>query len=163
MSPQSLLRLYPRAWRERYADEFLDACGDRSLSFQQVLDIVGGAIDARFAPQSHLAKQPEGAPVNTLINKVACGSRANYTTQDGLKGAAFIVGGSFLLIFAGSVAKQNGLPQLAQFLRSVAVTVPMLLSPLFTFMKGQSAVAKVIIIGGPMLLILAMCAWTAFN
>lgn len=166
MSPQSLLRLYPRTWREHYGEEFLEACGHEPLTMQQVIDIVGGAIDARFAPQIHLAAsgQSTGGTHMSATLKHACANRgANYTTQDGLKAAAFIVGGSFMLIYGSRLAKQNELPEVAQFLRSAAVTVPMLLSSLFTFMKGQSPIANLIIIGGPMLIILAMCAWTAVN
>lgn len=42
-----LVRLYPRAWRERYEDEFsalLDECG---ASPGVILDVILGALDAR--------------------------------------------------------------------------------------------------------------------
>ena len=44
--PERLLRLYPRAWRERYGEEFLATVGHGALHVQQVIDIVAGAIDA---------------------------------------------------------------------------------------------------------------------
>lgn len=166
MSPQSLLRLYPRTWREHYGDEFLEACGHEPLTLQQVIDIISGAIDARFAPQIHLAatgQSTEGTHMSATLKQACANRSANYTTQDGLKAAAFIIAGSFALIYGSRLAKQNELPELAQFLKSASVTVPMLLSSLFTFMKGQSPVAKLVIIGGPMLIILGMCAWTAVN
>jgi hypothetical protein len=47
----SLLRLYPRAWRERYGDEFAELLEARPPSLRDQLDIVLGAIDARMNPQ----------------------------------------------------------------------------------------------------------------
>ncbi len=41
-----LLGLYPRAWRDRYGEEFLATVGHDRLHPQQVIDIVSGAIDA---------------------------------------------------------------------------------------------------------------------
>ena len=46
MRPETLLRLYPRAWRERYGEEFLATIGPEALGPQQVIDMVSGAIDA---------------------------------------------------------------------------------------------------------------------
>jgi hypothetical protein len=46
-----LVRLYPRAWRERYEDEFLRLIEDRPPSRLERFDIVRGAIDAWLHPQ----------------------------------------------------------------------------------------------------------------
>lgn len=43
-----LLRLYPRAWRDRYEDEFLGTVEDRDLSLGDTVDIILRAIDARL-------------------------------------------------------------------------------------------------------------------
>ena len=45
MTAQQLVRLYPRAWRERYGDEFVETVGRKALNPQQVIDIIGGALD----------------------------------------------------------------------------------------------------------------------
>lgn len=45
---RSLLRLYPRAWRDRYEDEFLASFDGRDLSLSDTVDIVLGALDARL-------------------------------------------------------------------------------------------------------------------
>ena len=44
-----LLRLYPRAWRARYADEFVSLLADVALTPAMVLDIVVAALDARWS------------------------------------------------------------------------------------------------------------------
>lgn len=160
MKPETLLRLYPRAWRERYGEEFLDACGAR-LSFQQVIDIIGGAIDARFEPQSHLATQPQGAPVNAVISKLACGPKANYTTRDGLIGAAFIVGSTILLTMLAMFSRSNGWTFADHFFKAFAFPASMILSSHFTFLKGQSTRVKLVISGGTLALIGVICAWSA--
>jgi hypothetical protein len=47
----SLLSLYPRSWRERYGDEFVELLAARPLSISDRIDIVRGAVDARLQPQ----------------------------------------------------------------------------------------------------------------
>ena len=46
-----LLRLYPRAWRNRYEDEFAALLEQCPFSLSDLLDIFAGAIDARLHPQ----------------------------------------------------------------------------------------------------------------
>ena len=53
-----LVRLYPRAWRERYEEEFVAMLEQRSTSLADVLDIVFGALDARLNPQSGHGRMP---------------------------------------------------------------------------------------------------------
>ncbi|GAC1319865.1 MAG: hypothetical protein NVS2B16_16860 [Chloroflexota bacterium] len=49
----ALVRLYPRAWRERYGDEFAAVLEDEALSPFDVVDLVLGALDAHLHPQVH--------------------------------------------------------------------------------------------------------------
>ncbi len=46
-----LVALYPRAWRDRYEDEYLALLAERPPDQRDNLDIVRGAIDARLHPQ----------------------------------------------------------------------------------------------------------------
>lgn len=46
---KAFLRLYPKAWRERYGDEFLALLGHERLPVQDVLDILMAALLARWA------------------------------------------------------------------------------------------------------------------
>jgi hypothetical protein len=50
MSPSGLARLYPRAWRERYEDEFMAVLEAAPLDRRDRLDIVRGALDAHLHP-----------------------------------------------------------------------------------------------------------------
>jgi hypothetical protein len=47
----ALVRLYPRAWRDRYEDEFLAVLADRPPRFGDRLDILLNALDAHLDPE----------------------------------------------------------------------------------------------------------------
>ena len=55
---KTLLRLYPRAWRERYGDEMLALLEAQPASLLDRLDLIGGAIDAHLHPQVRGAATP---------------------------------------------------------------------------------------------------------
>ena len=58
-----LVRLYPKAWRARYGDEFAALIAERPPTLGDRLDIVRGAFDARLHPQSMVGvPQPEPQP-----------------------------------------------------------------------------------------------------
>lgn len=44
MKPTTLLRLYPRAWRERYGDEFLAMTGAGAVTLRDTADILRAAL-----------------------------------------------------------------------------------------------------------------------
>lgn len=151
MRPRALLRLYPRAWRERYGDEFVDACGDRSLSFQQAIDIVCGAIDARVSPQSHLAAasgSTGGKNMSAYLKTICMRPAPKMTTADGLKGAAVMIVASFAMLAVSSALKREGMLAEAKVFTSLSVPMSTLLMSHFLFLRGQSPIAKTIITGG---------------
>jgi hypothetical protein len=49
-----LLRLYPRAWRERYEDEMLALLEIAAIGWRGRVDLVGGALDARIHAESRV-------------------------------------------------------------------------------------------------------------
>ena len=107
MTVRQLLPLYPRAWRERYGEDFAECVGDRRLSVQQVVDIVGGALDAwtsrsvRASVRGSVAGNSTGGATMVQALKLKCATRtANYTTKDALVGAGVIIGVSFLMLAA---------------------------------------------------------------
>jgi hypothetical protein len=61
-----LIALYPRAWRDRFEDEFLAPLQERSPEPLDRLDIVRGAIDARLHPELSGAPQP-GRPRSRAV------------------------------------------------------------------------------------------------
>lgn len=78
-----LLRLYPSAWRTRYADEFLAVLEERPLSPFDAFDIILGALDARLRPRS-LA--------------IDLAPRRTHPMNARLAGFAAIVGGVLIIV-----------------------------------------------------------------
>jgi hypothetical protein len=60
-----LIRLYPKAWRERYGDEFSEVLLGQRASVGMIVDVVGGALDAHLHPQIHV-RQTETAKGDTM-------------------------------------------------------------------------------------------------
>jgi len=53
-----LVRLYPRAWRDRYEEEFLALLAERPPTLGDLVDTVRGAVDAHLNPQAEAEPSP---------------------------------------------------------------------------------------------------------
>jgi hypothetical protein len=53
-----LVRLYPRAWRDRYEEEFLALLAERPPTFGDLVDTVRGALDAHLNHQGDVEPSP---------------------------------------------------------------------------------------------------------
>ena len=65
----TFLRLYPRAWRERYGDEMLALLEEHPAALGDLFDLIRGALDAHLHPQvrgSAVAPDKE-IPVNQRL------------------------------------------------------------------------------------------------
>jgi hypothetical protein len=159
MTAEQLLRLYPREWRKRYGEEFLATVGDGALRFQQVIDIVSGAIDAWFSSdvrRSTTSPSQQGEATMTAL-KAACGrTQVRMTTRDGLIGAGIMLGVTFALSSLGIYLKRSGSPDLGELLISISFTAALVVSMPFTFMKGQPWRAQAVICGGTLLILTAI-------
>lgn len=163
-----LLALYPRAWRDRYGEEFLELLGDERLTFTQVVNIVSGAIDARVSPevrastahQRALAPQGGSAVITTLKRMCAYDRAFRYTTRDGLIAAAVMIISTVVLAFGGAYLRRHGWPGAGEYLKGVSFPVALVLSSNVMWLKGQSRTAKLIITGLPLILIL-FAGWIA--
>ena len=158
MLRQHLLLLYPRAWRERYGEEFLAVIGSDSLRLPHVIDIVSGAIDAwlsadvRQTTASRIATT-EGGPM-VLRALLDCERKhAGVTPRDGLIGAGVMLGVSLLLKVASAAATREGFPLAGDLLKSLVFLASFTLSMPFWLMKCQSWKAQVAIVGGTLALL----------
>jgi hypothetical protein len=59
MKPRTLLRLYPRPWRERYGDEFVALLEKEGTGPRVVTSVLAGAFDAWMSPRSVPAMKNE--------------------------------------------------------------------------------------------------------
>jgi hypothetical protein len=67
----ALLRLYPRAWRERYGDEIASLLEEHPPTLADHLDLIRGALDARLHPQVQGADTQETQMNHRLFGLLA--------------------------------------------------------------------------------------------
>ncbi len=162
MTSRQLLRLYPRAWRERYGDEFVEMVGPERLQLQQIIDIVSGAIDAWLSADVRGAARAaaEGTGGATMLKSLAICARneTKYTQRDGLIGAAIMLVGAALFALLGMALKRNGYPHAAEVVVANSYLVAMNISMPFWLMKGQPRKAQMVIIGGTTAILIAIAA-----
>ena len=163
-----LLRLYPSAWRARYGDEFAALLDEQPLTFQLVVDVLAGAIDARVEPQlkAAITATPPSKGVKTMASmmKLTCsGYGPNVTRRDRRLAAAVTVGGSLLLALAWMYlrfrVRDNA--YVDAFL-GMTFTAPMLLAMPFTSLKGRTVKSQVLFVGSGLLVLTAIFLVTGF-
>ncbi|MGH9867026.1 MAG: hypothetical protein ACREAA_02530 [Candidatus Polarisedimenticolia bacterium] len=162
MRHERLLRLYPRAWRERYGQEFLATVGQGPPSLQQVIDIVSGAIDAWLSADVRRATMaPDAAPGGggpmILKSLMACERKqANYTRRDSMIGAGVMIGATLVFSVLAIAARRGGLTMTGDVMLSLAFPGSLTLSMPFWVMKGQPWKAQVVIVGGTLLFLIVI-------
>jgi len=142
MTAAHLLKLYPRAWRDRYGDEFLAMFGDAPLRVPQTLNIISGALDARFSSDVRASAAGStfsttgGTTVIETLKKSCATKMPSLTTRDHFIGAGIIVFGSILLSFVGIAFRRNGFDSTGEFFKSLAFPGSLILSSHATYMKN---------------------------
>ena len=162
MTADRLLRLYPRAWRERYGDEFIALVGDRPLALPQLIDIVSGAIDAHLSSDVRAmttrgqttAIQGGTAVIDNLKVSGIHDKEVPFSKRDGWIGSGVLIGGVILLSALGILLNRSGHNTLGESLTGAAFPVSALLSMPFTFVKKQSWRAQVVLVGIPVVIVL---------
>lgn len=155
MTARQLLWLYPRAWRERYAEEFVALLGDRQLGFGEWIDIVSGAIDARTSPEVRRASAKAAAAKGGLetmsviqaLKRRECG-QSTATIGESLVGAAVIIFGTMACVAAGLWLQSEGSPGWGRLLAESGWLFLFVLVGNALFLKGQSWRARAFFVGG---------------
>ena len=143
-----LLRLYPRAWRDRYAEEFLAMIGPAPIRAQQAIDIVSGAIDAWLSPDVRRASAAaSGGGSMTKMWTVCERTPVRYTVRDGLIAAAVMLVATMVLTTLGIAARRGGSPVTGGVLKDFAFVASLTLSMPFWITKGQPWKAQAAIVG----------------
>lgn len=151
MTIQRLLRLYPRAWRDRYGDEFLELVGSEPLQFQQVIDITSGAIDAWLSADvrgvTRATAQSAGGATMVKTVSVCEKDQTRYDKRDALIGAAMIIAGSLLSVLLGAALKRNGYDGAAESVMNMGWLVAMNLSMPLWLTKDQPRASQLALTG----------------
>jgi hypothetical protein len=152
-----LLRLYPKAWRNLYGDEFAGILAAQRMSPRLLLDIIGGAVDARLQPQ---VRSKEGdVMAMTLLKRCAAGPELSQRDQKhaaiAMVAFSFVFGGLYILaayLYRGS--------ELVDALGIMVFPASLIVSMPFTSLKAHSTTAKIVTVGG-LLAILAGLSYLA--
>jgi hypothetical protein len=98
-----LVRLYPRAWRLRYEEEFLELLQAQTPSLRLWFDVVAGALDAHLYPQATFQTDTE-----KQMQRIACGEEQSVSLGRAVAGALSILGLSLVAVFASVLLKSLG-------------------------------------------------------
>ena len=161
----ALLRLYPRAWRERYGPEMRDLLVAQKPTLRTVADLVAGAIDARMNPQ---LTPPDRSDLEKGADKVASLFRCStegISASDQRRSAAWLVGGSTVMaVLAVWLKYQIGANSFSQALLYAAFPASLMLSSECTYFKRYSGAARTVMsVGGAIGMVLMMWASVAIG
>jgi hypothetical protein len=160
-----LLRLYPRAWRDRYAWEMELLLMQQRRSLRTLVDLLAGAVDARLNPQ------PAAAPaaachegVKTMSTVTWC-NPTGATVRDQWRSAGWMAGGTLVLTLIGvALQLRIGPNSFSEGLLYSAFPASMMLSTQCTYLQRYSSAARrAIAIGGAVFVLLVMWAATALS
>ena len=158
-----LVRLYPKAWRERYGEEFSEVLAGQHASVGLIVDVLGGALDARLHPQVHVRSTTGKGDVMTadMMKRCAMGGPKGSVKQ------MLVLAGSYLVLtfvyvrlskaFHGSTA--------VEAMGYSLFALMMLVYLQMSYLRRRSVAAQALFIGGfgafIYLAMWAMCAIAA--
>lgn len=147
----AILRLYPRAWRERYGDELSALLEDHPASLLDQLDLIRGALDARLHPQvpgTDVAPEPE-IPMNQRLLGIAAA----------IGGVAWIVGVATMFVLDRD-SEGNRDASVAIFALAVGIAlIGIALGGLGTRPASRSSAATAVIVGAISVLMALTAPW----
>jgi len=148
-----LLKLYPPRWRRRYERELAELIAPQPFSIGAAIDLVAGAADAWLHPRlvAPAGADAKGdAPMIGRVMRLKCAGYGPAVTRvDEVKSVAVIVGGCLALTMLWFWAeRQIGRNEYLVALMPMAYFFPLLLGLRYTSLKGRSAAAQAVFIGG---------------
>ena len=160
MVADALIRLYPRAWRQRYAAEMRELLAHDRFTWRVAADLVAGAIDARIYPQQVRAQAGTPAGARTMSKTFLCASEG-VSTHDYMRSAAWVMGASIALTAFSLLLKiQIGPNALSEGLLYSSFPAALMLSSECTMLKRYSPAARAVMAGGGALLVI-LITWAA--
>jgi hypothetical protein len=168
MKATGLVRLYPRAWRERYGDEFTELVQSQPFRPRLLLDILAGALDARFSPQPQVARSGAGAAdgggrVMKLL-AIGCETR-RLTRSEALAWAAvqILVTVGLTLFYIAMNRMWGSKTVWIQAFGLAVFPMATVIATVYAYSRGHSPLARaLLLLGGVVLTYLGglLAAWT---
>jgi hypothetical protein len=158
---ERLLRLYPRAWRDRYGEEFVAIAADQGgLDYAQTIDVLFAAVDAwlsldvRQATRAASAGSNSGGGTSMLKAMLCDRAKPRVTVVDGLIGAGLMIASTVLFLGLTSAARSAGWTETAEAIAGLSFPVSFVVSMPFWLMKGQPWKAQAAIIGATLAILI---------
>lgn len=160
----ALVRLYPRAWRQRYGPEMQELLAAEKPSLRTYADLIAGAVDARLNPQTKAAECAGRKEGNTMEKVLRC-APAGVTLADQWRSAAWMIGGSIVLTAIGLILRQQiGRNAFSESLLYSSFFASLMLSSECTYLKRYSPAARLVMsLGGAVFIIGLMWAAVAIG
>lgn len=149
-----ILRLYPRAWQQRYGEEMAAHLEHEPHSFGLLLDLLAGAFDAQMNPEWTPAASTPGEGESMEMTSASCG-RSIWRDGRSRPSGWLIVAWSLILTLV-SLALTKTEPILAEVTLYSAFPLAMVFAQVPMFSKGCSKASKALVLGGQALLIIAI-------
>jgi hypothetical protein len=156
-----LLRLYPRAWRDRYGDEFVAIAADQGgLNASQTIDVLFAAVDAWLSMDVRQATRAAGAGASdgggtSMLKAMLCErTKARVTIVDGLIGAGVMIAATLIFLGLTFAARSAGWTEAAKALAGLSFPVSFVVSMPFWLMKGQPWKAQAAILGTTLVILI---------
>lgn len=157
----ALIRLYPTDWRRRYGGEMAALLEQGPLTLRAAIDLVAGAIDARFNPQWTPASVPPPEKGMAMTTRMFRCAPAGVTVRDQWRSAGWMIGGSIALTTLGIALRTAWGPNaLSEGLLYAAFPAALMLSSECTYLKPYSRRARTTMAAGGALLIV-LIVWAA--
>lgn len=161
-----LLRLYPRAWRRRYAAEVAEMIAGRGFSLRTSVDLVAGAIDTWLHPVQTMSAATAAEPYETeekqMLSRILrfdCAGLygANLTKADQRKAGVAMIGWTLALTVVWFVLRMRiGRNNLTESMTTMPFMFALIYSMRYTHLKGRPASVQAIFIGGTTLIVAAI-------
>ena len=155
-----LLRLYPRAWRERYGAELADLLARERLTPRLALDLLTGALDAQLHPQlaartAHKATGASGGATVIGGFSFRCAAVPGMTRREALN-SALLFAGSALVLAVGWVwlKRAYGSTPWVDALGQVALFGPTLGYAVLLGAKNRTSAARALLFAGLLVLLM---------
>ena len=160
----ALVRLYPRAWRQRYGPEMRELLAAEKPSLRTYADLIAGAVDARLNPQAKPAERAGQKEGNMMVKVLRC-APAGVTVADQWRSAAWMIGGSIVLTVIGIILRQQiGPNAFSESLLYSSFFASLMLSSECTYLKRYSPSARTVMsVGGALFIIVLMWAAVAIG
>ena len=154
-----LLRLYPRVWRRRYAEEVAELLAGRGFSLRIAVDLIAGAIDTWLHPSATLtaataAAAPHTQEEHTMLTRLLRFECSTFYGPDVTKADQWRANVALIVITLAltplwMVAHfRVGDNAVVDSLSLMPFLFALFYSMRYTFLKGRAASVQAVFIGG---------------